>query len=377
MNTRVKSNIGNYYRNLASPLPLNMKAHKEITVTQKNMSQYLAYKTSKPKLSQTNISSNTQYNNTKSNSKINNGTKISIKKGVGNISNLTASLNLSSKHFEKIEIRNRNPNLHTEDINKSNQNKISLNQNFKKRFGDKNLINVEYKMFTNKISKLQKEKNNLLIKNNEQKLQIIKLQTQVNELQHKLDNNPNQVWEKKYNQLNNEYNKIKDNQDQLIRILKLVQNTGFDLEGIIEKYNAQISQEEVSVTLQNTSSDGNNQNNDKNNIEQPEEDEKNNYADLIHNHNHSQQQPFSAKHIESVNSDDLDNMNARNSFQNELLDEFELNTDKINQSGVEFIPLTLNDNNNTVKMPKANVPKLNFGELNKINNQKKKIIKKQ
>ena len=147
--------------------------------------------------------------------------------------------------------------------------------------------------------KLKKEKEELEKKISAQKKLIQKL-IEDNE---KLDNKFNEVYEDNI-RLKNKLNGYKDTQDQLIMLIKLVQKTGVDVEGIIDKWNNEVE----------------NENNNSDNISQEKE-------------------------ISSIS---------------------EKQDYKDNKFDPSFTPIVINENDkkdNSIKV--SNVPKLNFSNLQK------------
>lgn len=327
---QAKSKIGQYYRNIASPSHLTKNSQKDITVQTQNASHYLKYKISKPLLSQSNVS----FSHVKNNSKINSGNSLMKLNTPTALSgnNIVNSMNLSaSKNYENNHKINSNHMTNNNDI------------------------------YTQKVSKLQKEKNNLVLKNNEQKTLIAKLTKDNETLQKEL-----QEANEAKNLIKKKYEKLKENQDQLIMLLKLVEKEGVNLENIITKWNSQMDEEEA---LKNSTSpcNGTEEEVEKNNENNEEED--NNDVDdveedlLLDKINHSEEDIDKANH--SV--EDLDKINHSDE---------DLDKDGQLMDGTDFLPLTLGDNNinyNTVKIQKANVPKLDFGGIKLLND--KKIVK--
>ena len=147
--------------------------------------------------------------------------------------------------------------------------------------------------------KLKKEKEELEKKISAQKKLIQKL-IEDNE---KLDNKFNEIYEDNI-RLKNKLNGYKDTQDQLIMLIKLVQKTGVDVEGIIDKWNNEVE----------------NENNNSDNISQEKE-------------------------ISSIS---------------------EKQDYKDNKFDPSFTPIVINENDkkdNSIKV--SNVPKLNFSNLQK------------
>ena len=108
-----------------------------------------------------------------------------------------------------------------------------------------NTLNVSEKNFTNNITalnkdlnKYKKEKEELNIKIKEQKTYIEKL----------IEKNKN--LDKKYNEINEQnlnykkqYNTLKESQDQLIMLIKIIQENGVDIDKLIDKWNNEIEEE--------------------------------------------------------------------------------------------------------------------------------------
>ena len=85
------------------------------------------------------------------------------------------------------------------------------------------------------VKTLKKEKEELEQKSQAQKKLIQKLM----EDNEKIDNKFNEVYEDNI-RLRNKLNSYKDTQEQLIMLIKLVQKTGVDVEGIIDKWNNEV-----------------------------------------------------------------------------------------------------------------------------------------
>ena len=158
----------------------NLKLSKK-TISTKTTSQFLNFKSSKPIMHNKN------------------GCSMTVLKNTGLLLN---TLNLSSKNGFNMSIETSEPDLE------------------------------------NKIKILQKEKEELTNKNKEQKKLISKLM------------NDNEEIEKNISQLNN-YNKhlkdkieqLKENQNQLVLLLKIIEKNGIDIEGIIDKWNEEVEKE--------------------------------------------------------------------------------------------------------------------------------------
>ena len=108
-----------------------------------------------------------------------------------------------------------------------------------------NTLNVSEKNFTNNsgsinkdFNKVKKEKEELNIKIKEQKTYIEKLIEK------------NKKLDKKYNEINEQnlkyqkqYNNLKESQDQLIMLIKIIQENGVDIDGLIDKWNNEVEAE--------------------------------------------------------------------------------------------------------------------------------------
>lgn len=207
--------------------PLLSPVNKKILHTQKNTKQSLMHSLN---FITTNISPLGQH---------------SKNKKINNSSNCTNSnLHLSKKtlncktttsqflNFKSLKPSNQNGN----SSSKKNKNLLlnTLNLSTKNNF-NLSLENYDNNNLEQKILLLQKEKDDLTKKNNSQKKLISKL---INE---------NEDNEKKLTQLDRENKKLKDklsqlkeNQNQLILLLKIIGKTGVDIEGIIDKWNEQV-----------------------------------------------------------------------------------------------------------------------------------------
>lgn len=199
-------------------------------------------------------------------------------------------LNISSKHFDSAH-----------------------NKSTSVSYTNTNPNNNEY--YTQKISKLEKEKNNLILKNNEQKVLISNLQKENEKLKKDL-----KTSEDSKSEIQSKYDTLKENQDQLVMLLKLVEKEGVNLENIISKWNSQMDEEEEKNSSNN------------------------------------------------VNEDNINNLSEGEKENNEEddLNDKEIHSDDDLNGGEEFLPLTLGENNinsNTVKIKRANVPKLDFGGI--------------
>ena len=185
------------------------------------------------------------------------------------------------------------------------------------------------------------------MKNNEQK-EIINQLTQEKE---KLVNELKEGKESK-NILKEKYDKLKENQDQLIMLLKLVEKEGVNLENIITKWNSQMDEEE----------DG-----EKNGNSNPNKNNETEHEEINEENSHKNQ--GSGEEEEEENKDDN---------PEEEMDNKELHSDEDLDKDGEFLPLTLGENNintNTVKIHRANVPKLDFAGI-KLFADKKQVNEK-
>ena len=113
-----------------------------------------------------------------------------------------------------------------------------------------NTLNVSEKNFANNsvmdkknyekdINKYKKEKEDLNNKIKEQKKYIEKLM----EKNKKLDEKYNEVNEENM-AIKKKYSTLKENQDQLIMLIKIIQENGVDVDGLIDQWNNEIEMEE-------------------------------------------------------------------------------------------------------------------------------------
>ena len=113
-----------------------------------------------------------------------------------------------------------------------------------------NTLNVSEKNFANNsvmdkknyekdINKYKKEKEDLNSKIKEQKKYIEKLM----EKNKKLDEKYNEVNEENM-AIKKKYSTLKENQDQLIMLIKIIQENGVDVDGLIDQWNNEIEMEE-------------------------------------------------------------------------------------------------------------------------------------
>ena len=107
---------------------------------------------------------------------------------------------------------------------------------------EKNFANnsvVDKKNYEKDINNYKKEKEDLNNRIKEQKRYIEKLM----EKNKKLDEKYNEVNEENI-QIKKKYNTLKENQDQLIMLIKIIQENGVDVDGLIDKWNNEIEREE-------------------------------------------------------------------------------------------------------------------------------------
>ena len=113
-----------------------------------------------------------------------------------------------------------------------------------------NTLNVSEKNFNNNsvmdkknlekdLNKYKKEKEDLNNKIKEQKRYIEKLM----EKNKKLDEKFNEVNQENIS-IRKQYNTLKENQEQLIMLIKIIQENGVDVDGLIDKWNNEIEKEE-------------------------------------------------------------------------------------------------------------------------------------
>ena len=107
---------------------------------------------------------------------------------------------------------------------------------------EKNFANnsvVDKKNYEKDINKYKKEKEDLNNKIKEQKRYIEKLM----EKNKKLDEKYNEVNEENM-AIKKKYSTLKENQDQLIMLIKIIQENGVDVDGLIDQWNNEIEMEE-------------------------------------------------------------------------------------------------------------------------------------
>ena len=108
-----------------------------------------------------------------------------------------------------------------------------------KNFANNSAIDKEKKNYEKDTNNYKKEKEELDIKIKEQKSHIERL----------IEKNKN--LDEKFNEVNQEnilikkkYNTLKENQEQLIMLIKIIQENGVDVDGLIDKWNNEIENEE-------------------------------------------------------------------------------------------------------------------------------------
>ena len=113
-----------------------------------------------------------------------------------------------------------------------------------------NTLNVSEKNFTNNsaLEKKNYEKNiNMYKKEKEELDKKIKEQKgfieQLIEKNKKLDEKYNDVSQENIN-IKKKYNNLKENQEQLVMLIKIIQENGVDVDGLIDKWNNDIENEE-------------------------------------------------------------------------------------------------------------------------------------
>ena len=107
---------------------------------------------------------------------------------------------------------------------------------------EKNFANnsvMDKKNFEKDINKYKKEKDELNNKIKEQKSYIEKLM----EKNIKLDEKFNEVNQENIS-IKKKYSTLKENQEQLIMLIKIIQENGVDVDGLIDKWNNEIEMEE-------------------------------------------------------------------------------------------------------------------------------------
>ncbi len=124
-----------------------------------------------------------------------------------------------------------------------------------------NTLNVSEKNFANNsvidkknlekdYNKYKKEKEELNNKIKEQKANIEKLI----EKNKKLDDKFNEVSQENTN-LKKKYGSLKENQEQLIMLIKIIQENGVDVDGLIDKWNNEVEMEEKQANNGNKNTD--------------------------------------------------------------------------------------------------------------------------
>ena len=199
------------------------------------------------------------------------------------------------------------------------------------------------------VKKLKKEKEELEQKSQAQKKLIQKLM----EDNEKIDNKFNEVYEDNI-RLRNKLNSYKDTQEQLIMLIKLVQKTGVDVEGIIDKWNNEIENE--------------NENEQEHNFIDNKNENKSAFTDVQNNYDYKLDSSFTPITIDEPNEKKKEKIEIvpKLNFEN-------LNNRIRNIDNKQFN--NINDNNvkNNNKEKKRNLSQGNINDLGKdnINNPKK------
>ena len=199
------------------------------------------------------------------------------------------------------------------------------------------------------IKKIRKEKEELEQKSQAQKKLIQKLM----EDNEKIDNKFNEVYEDNI-RLRNKLNSYKDTQEQLIMLIKLVQKTGVDVEGIIDKWNNEIENE--------------NENEQEHNFIDNKNENKSAFTDIQNNYDYKLDSSFTPITIDEPNEKKKEKIEIvpKLNFEN-------LNNRIRNIDNKQFN--NINDNNvkNNNKEKKRNLSQGNINDLGKdnINNPKK------
>ena len=116
-----------------------------------------------------------------------------------------------------------------------------------KNFGNNSII--DKKNLEKDYNKYKKEKEELNNKIKEQKANIEKLI----EKNKKLDDKFNDVSQENTN-LKKKYGSLKENQEQLIMLIKIIQENGVDVDGLIDKWNNEVEMEEKQAAEDNLKS---------------------------------------------------------------------------------------------------------------------------
>ena len=199
------------------------------------------------------------------------------------------------------------------------------------------------------VKTLKKEKEELEQKSQAQKKLIQKLM----EDNEKIDNKFNEVYEDNI-RLRNKLNSYKDTQEQLIMLIKLVQKTGVDVEGIIDKWNNEIENE--------------NENEQEHNFIDNKNENKSAFTDIQNNYDYKLDSSFTPITIDEPNEKKKEKIEIvpKLNFEN-------LNNRIRNIDNKQFN--NINDNNvkNNNKEKKRNLSQGNINDLGKdnINNPKK------
>jgi hypothetical protein len=277
--------------------------------SQKATSQYIKYKYLKP--NNNNINEKIIINSTNSNMVINstsNISNISINKN-----NKIPRKNITNTNSKKSTIKSINTNNYIiNTINLSEKNYINNSAQVHK---------VIQRNYTEELNKCRKEREDLKKIYQKHERLIEKLMEDNKNLSDKIGN-----IQQENNKLNKKINVYKENQEQLVMLVKIIQQNGVDIEELIDRWNNDIENEE--------------ENNSK-------------------------------EKVEEINSKSL------------VLDSLNELNDKIDCSS--FIPITVQEKKEEKKIKVSGVPKLNFDLLknnynpenrnnhkNNQNNKKKK-----
>ena len=118
-----------------------------------------------------------------------------------------------------------------------------------KNFNNNLSVNIDKKNLENEYNKYKKEKEELDKKIKEQKSNIEKLI----ERNKKLDDKFNEVSQENI-LLKKKYGSLKENQEQLIMLIKIIQENGVDVDGLIDKWNNEVEMEERQANEDNSKS---------------------------------------------------------------------------------------------------------------------------
>ena len=199
------------------------------------------------------------------------------------------------------------------------------------------------------VKTLKKEKEELEQKSQAQKKLIQKLM----EDNEKIDNKFNEVYEDNI-RLRNKLNSYKDTQEQLIMLIKLVQKTGVDVEGIIDKWNNEIENE--------------NENEQEHNFIDNKNENKSAFTDIQNNYDYKLDSSFTPITIDEPNEKKKEKIEIvpKLNFEN-------LNNRIRNIDNKQFNNIHNNNIKNNNKEKKRNLSQGNINDLGKenIDNPKK------